>query len=157
MAIGMAKLIPMDDAFDFQQSPGFLIRRLHQLTVAIFMDEVATFDVTPVQYSILNALTVAPGSDQVTLSSLVAFDAATAGSVIARLESKGWVRRESDENDKRRKLLWLTVAGAKVVNDLQAAVARAQQRILAPLPKDDQSRLLGLVNQLVNSHVGQAA
>ena len=157
MAIGMAKLIPMDDAFDFQQAPGFLIRRLHQLTVAIFMDEVATFDVTPVQFSILNALTAAPGSDQVTLSSLVAFDAATSGSVIARLESKGWVRRESDENDKRRKLLWLTAKGTQVVSELQAAVARAQQRILAPLAEDERTRLMGLVKQLVNSHVGQTA
>ena len=148
-------MVSMIDAFEFQRAPGFLIRRLHQLTVAIFMDEAAAFDITPVQFSILNALMAAPGSDQVTLSGLVAFDAATSGSVIARLESKGWVRREHDENDKRRKLLWLTAQGAQVANDMQAAVARAQQRILAPLPADEQSRLVGLVKQLVSSHASQ--
>lgn len=151
----MAKLIPMDDAFDFQHTPGFLIRRLHQLTVAIFMEEMAAFDVTPVQFAILNALMAAPGSDQVTLASLVAFDAATSGSVIARLESKGWVRREADENDKRRKLLWVTAQGTQMAHDMQAAVARAQQRVLAPLPEDEQSRLMGLVKQLVNAHASQ--
>lgn len=145
----------MADAFDFQNAPGFLIRRLHQLTVAIFMDEAAAFDVTPVQCSILKALMAAPGSDQVTLSGLVAFDAATSGSVIARLESKGWVRREPDGNDRRRKLLWLTPQGTQVVSDMQAAVARVQQRILAPLPEDEQSRLMDLVKQLVSSHTRQ--
>lgn len=145
----------MDDAFDFQHTPGFLIRRLHQLTVAIFMEEMAVFDVTPVQFAILNALMAAPGSDQVTLASLVAFDAATSGSVIARLESKGWIRREPDENDKRRKLLWLTAQGKQMAQDMLAPVARAQQRILAPLTEDEQSRLMGMVKQLVGAHVSQ--
>ena len=145
----------MDDAFDFQHTPGFLIRRLHQLTVAIFMEEMAAFDVTPVQFAILNALMAAPGSDQVTLASLVAFDAATSGSVIARLESKGWIRREPDENDKRRKLLWVTAQGKQMAQDMLAPVARAQQRILAPLTEEEQSRLMGMVKQLVGAQVSQ--
>jgi DNA-binding MarR family transcriptional regulator len=37
-----------------------------------------------------------PGEDQVTLAARVAFDAATSGSVIGRLEARGWIRRELD-------------------------------------------------------------
>lgn len=148
----MAKLVPMSDSFDFQQAPGFLIRRLHQFTVAIFMEEAAAFDVTPVQLAILNALMAAPGSDQVTLANRVAFDAATSGSVIARLEGKGWVRRESDPNDKRRKLLWATPLGEKMAHDIQSAVARTQQRILGPLSQEQQQQLMTLLGQLVAEH-----
>ena len=90
----MAKLLAK--TFDFQHAPGHLIRRAQQLAVALFMEEAAGFDVTPVQFAILNALMDDPGEDQVTLAKQVAFDAATSGSVIGRLEAKGWVRRESD-------------------------------------------------------------
>src|SRR5689334_8815911 len=83
-------------SFDFQHAPGHLIRRAHQLAVAIFMEEMDEFDVTPVQFAILNALIDDPGEDQVTLAGKVAFDAATFGSVIGRLEAKAWVRRKAD-------------------------------------------------------------
>ena len=104
----------MPKSFNFQNAPGYLIRRAQQLAVAIFMEETAGFDVTPVQFAILNALMDDPGEDQITLSSRVAFDQATFGSVIARLEDKGWVQRQADPADKRRKLLWITDEGEKV-------------------------------------------
>ena len=72
------------------------------------MEEAADFDVTPVQFAILHAPLEQPGEDQVTLATRVAFDAATSGSVIGRLEARGWVRREPDTQDRRRKLLWIT-------------------------------------------------
>src|SRR6187549_3030018 len=98
----------MTKRFDFDRAPGPLIRRAHQVAVAIFMEETGGSDVTPVQFAILNALIEDPGEDQVTLAAKVAFDAATFGSVIGRLEARGWVRREADAADKRRKLLWVT-------------------------------------------------
>ncbi|HOS86537.1 MAG TPA: MarR family transcriptional regulator, partial [Burkholderiaceae bacterium] len=98
----------MSTPFDFEHAPGHLVRRAHQLAVALFMEETAAFEVTPVQFAILNALIDIPGEDQVTLAARVAFDAATSGSVIGRLEARGWIRREVDPKDKRRKLLWVT-------------------------------------------------
>ena len=38
---------------------------------------------------------------------------ATIGSVIGRLEKKGWLRRQPDVADRRRKLLWLTPEGER--------------------------------------------
>ena len=37
----------MAKSFDFQHAPGHLIRRAHQLAVAIFMEETGDFDITP--------------------------------------------------------------------------------------------------------------
>ncbi len=101
----------MPKSYDFEHAPGYLIRRAHQVAVAIFMEETGEHEVTPVQFAILNALMVAPGEDQVTLATKVAFDAATFGSVIGRLEARGWVWREPDPADRRRKRLWVTPAG----------------------------------------------
>jgi DNA-binding MarR family transcriptional regulator len=142
----------MPKSFDFQHAPGHLIRRAHQVAVAIFMEETGEFDTTPVQFAILNALIDDPGEDQVTLAGKVAFDAATFGSVIGRLEAKGWVRREPDDTDRRRKLLWVTREGERAALRMKRAVAKAQGRILSPLDAAERDELIALLGKLVAGH-----
>jgi len=141
----------MSQSFDFAHAPGHLIRRAQQIAVAVFAEHLAAFDVTPVQFAILNALMDAPGTDQVSLATRVAFDAATFGSVIGRLETKGWVRREASPQDRRRKLLWLTLEGEKAVLTMAPQVAQVQALILQPLQAQEQQQLLGLLAKLVSA------
>jgi len=142
----------MSQSFDFGHAPGHLIRRAHQFAVAVFMEETAEFDVTPVQFAILNALMDTPGADQVTLAGRVAFDPATSGSVIGRLEAKGWVRREADRHDRRRKLLWVTPEGERTVQQMKRSVVRTQTRILGPLNAAEREQLVRLLGKLVAGH-----
>ncbi len=142
----------MPKSFDFSEAPGHLIRRAQQRAVAIFMEETGGFDVTPVQFAILNALMDDPGEDQITLSGRVAFDASTSGSVLGRLEAKGWVMREADPLDKRRKLLWITPEGEQVALKMKRAVIRAQQRIVSPLNAREREQLAALLAKLVAGH-----
>ena len=142
----------MSKSYDFQRAPGHLIRRAHQFSVAIFMEATAGYDITPVQFSILNALIDTPGADQVTLAARVAFDPATSGSVIGRLEAKGWVRREPDLDDRRRKLLWVTPEGEETARQMKRLVARAQTHILAPLTGAEREQLVRLLGKLVAGH-----
>lgn len=148
---------PMAKSFDFRHAPGHLIRRAHQVAVALFVEETAGEDVTPVQFAILNALLDHPGEDQVTLARQVAFDAATLGSVISRLETRGWVRREADAADRRRKLLWVTAEGADVARRMKRSVGKVQQRILAPLAAAERQQLVHLLERLVAAHEGASA
>lgn len=134
--------------FDFAHAPGHLIRRAHQVSVALFMQEAAAHDVTQVQFAILNALIDRPGLDQVTLAQAVALDAATSGSVIGRLEAKGWIRRESDLSDRRRRLLWVTDAGKAVVAALMEPIARSQERLMAPLDAHERVELMRLLRKV---------
>ncbi|MGC1173572.1 MarR family winged helix-turn-helix transcriptional regulator [Polaromonas sp.] len=146
----------MPKSFNFSEAPGHQIRRAHQLSIALFMEETAGFDVTPVQFAILNALMDDPGEDQVTLSGRVAFDAATSGSVIGRLETKGWVRREADPADKRRKLLWVTPEGEKVALRMKRAVNKVQSRLLGPLTVEERKQLGALLGKLIAGHEDMA-
>ena len=142
----------MVKSFNFGEAPGHLIRRAQQLAVAIFMEETSGHDATPVQFAILNALMDDPGEDQITLSNRVAFDPATLGSVIGRIEAKGWVTREADPGDKRRKLLWITREGEIVALGMKRAVRKAQQRILAPLDANERVQLSTLLAKLISTH-----
>lgn len=142
----------MQGQFVFDDAPGHLIRRAHQISVAVFADETDGHGMTPVQFAILNALTENAGIDQITLAGRVAFDAATIGSVIGRLEAKGWLRRASAASDRRRKLLWLTPEGKAAVQDLTPSVEQVQQRILAPLTETERRQLVRLLRKLVTEH-----
>lgn len=129
-----------------------MIRRAQQIAVAEFARATAGQDVTPVQFAFMAAMTDTPGVDQITLAKRVAFDAATSGSVIGRLEAKGWVRREADPEDRRRKLLFVTPEGAQALAGMSAAVASAQINMLAPLSAADQQTFMRLLAQLVAGH-----
>jgi DNA-binding MarR family transcriptional regulator len=142
----------MTHSFDLTAAPGHLIRRAHQISVAIFNDHLAAADVTPVQFAILNALLDTPGVDQITLAKRVAFDPATSGSVIGRLESKGWIERRADEVDRRRKLLVLTPQGLQALAGMTTAVAAIQTQILSPLGPQEQAQFMHLLGRLVAGH-----
>lgn len=140
------------DRFDFAHAPGHLIRRAQQIAVAEFVRATAEHDVTPVQFAFLSAVRDTPGEDQITLAKRVAFDAATSGSVMGRLEAKGWVRREADPQDRRRKLLFVTAEGVVALRGMSAAVEQAQHNILAPLSPADQANFMRLLAKMVEGH-----
>lgn len=147
----------MSDIFNYQQAPGYLIRRAHQVSVALFATGMVDFDLTPVQFAMLNALMDEPGEDQITLASKVAFDAATSGAVIARLENKGLLRRDADPQDKRRKLLSLTPAGEQMVAAMKTAVEQVQNNIMAPLAEGEAQELNRLLAKLITGHEADLA
>jgi DNA-binding MarR family transcriptional regulator len=134
---------------DLHGTPGHLIRRAQQIAVALFMEECAELDLTPVQYAALVAVREHPGTDATRLSALIAFDRSTLGNVLERLEARKLVQRYPSPEDKRVKLLRLSPAGVAMLARARAPDARAQQRILEPLRPADRERLVVLLEQLV--------
>lgn len=135
-------------SFDFVNAPGHLVRRAHQTSIAMFAQELAAFDVTAVQFAILQTLLDTPGADQITVAQAVALDAATSGSVIGRLEARGWLRREADAQDKRRKLLWLTVQGKLAAKQMQRPAVAVQTKLLAGLTEAEKKQLVYLLQKI---------
>jgi DNA-binding MarR family transcriptional regulator len=103
-----------------------------------------------VQYAALVAIRTHPGIDATRLSAVIAFDRSTLGSVIERLEVKGYIERKPDREDKRIKLLDLTKDGAALLRDIVPSVDRAQARMLQPLKPAGRKTLMGLMTQLVD-------
>lgn len=134
---------------DLQSKPGHLIRRAQQIAVAIFLEECAEHDITPVQYAALVAIREHPGIDATRLSALIAFDRSTLGSVLERLEARKLVTRFSSDDDKRIKVLGITTAGHALIKRAEAAVVRTQERILAPLQPSERHKLMELLGRLV--------
>jgi len=135
---------------DLHAKPGHLIRRSQQIAVSIFMEECAAHDVTPIQYAVLSVLAARPGIDQSTLAGLAALDRATIGDVVSRLARRRLVSRVPDTHDRRSRVLTLTPQGTRLLAAAEAAVRRAQRRILSPLSATERKTFLALLGKLVD-------
>ena len=114
-----------------EDQPGYYIRRLQQIAVAIFLQDTEGFGVTPVQYGVLLTVSRQPGLDQRTLAALMGLDTSTTAGVVDRLDGRGLLRRSASPTDKRVKLLSVTPEGQALLADIEPHVLAAQDRILA--------------------------
>ena len=130
---------------------GHLIRRLQQQSTQVFVQrtQAAGFDLTSVQFAALDAIHTHPGTDQTRVAEMIAYDRATIGGVIDRIEQKGWVRRVVSERDRRARVLSLTAEGEHVWSALLPIVQDLQGEILQSLSDEDRARFLELARQAV--------
>jgi DNA-binding MarR family transcriptional regulator len=146
--IQMKKTEPID--IDLQ--PGHAIRRLHQISVGIFLQETGELGVTPVQYAALQVVGNQPGIDQRTLARNIALDASTTGGVVDRLEARGWLERRTSAEDRRARQLALTPEGAQALAETVPAMLRAQDQILAPLTERQRTEFMRLLQLLITQN-----
>jgi DNA-binding MarR family transcriptional regulator len=146
----MADEVPGEHWASLSGRPGFLIRRLHQIHLALFAEECGRYGVTPVQFSLLSVVAVRPGLDQSALALEVGVDRATTANVLARLEGNGFLSRSRSAEDSRVKLIHLTQAGRRVLARMDAGARRAHDRTLTGLSPGDRDRFMELLARLVD-------
>jgi DNA-binding MarR family transcriptional regulator len=140
------------EPIDIDLQPGHAIRRLHQISVGIFLQETGERGVTPVQYAALQVVGNQPGIDQRTLARNIALDASTTGGVVDRLEARGWLERRTAPEDRRVRQLVLTAAGEQALAETVPAMLRAQEQILAPLPEPQRGEFMRMLQLLVTQN-----
>jgi DNA-binding MarR family transcriptional regulator len=138
--------------------PGYLLRRLHQIHYALFFEECAEFDITPVQYGLLTTLSLNPDLDQNSLGRELGIDRTNVADVLARLARRGLLERRRGKEDKRTVLTRLTPEGQHITENMYAAMQRAQKRLLSPLPAGERKAFIDTLLRLIegNSHLGRA-
>lgn len=139
-------------AVRLEELPGHFIRRMNQIAVAIFLQETEPFGLTPMQYGALAAVARSPGIDQRTLATHVGLDTSTTAGVVDRLEGRALLRRTPGEQDRRVRQLTPTNDGLELLAAIEPAMRRAQERMLAPLPPQDQREFMRMLQQLVTAN-----
>lgn len=129
--------------------PGFLIRRAHQISVSLFMRETAALGITSTQYGALYVLKMRKRLDQIGLAQLVGIDRSTAALVVSKLEEAGYIKREADPDDRRRKLLVLTRRGRAMLDEMAEPARRAQEHALSVFSPAEQATFLTLLQTFV--------
>lgn len=135
-----------------RKNPGFLVRRLQQVSISIFMDQLSVLGCTPIQYTILRLVGENPGSDQVNIARLAGLDTSTTMDVLVRLEARGLLRRAKGRHDQRTRLATLTKAGKTFLAAARPLVRAAQERLLLPLAKRQRAAFLNAISTLIDGH-----
>ncbi len=145
-------MAPSSPLHDMYRRPGFLLKRCHQVSAAIFLDECRDFKMTPSQYGCLRALQAYPDVDQIALGRLVGLDRSTAGLVVKTLSNRGLIERVVNRRDKRRMRLKVSPDGEKLLSAIAPAAARAQDRVLSPLSRESTNVFLGMLENFLAGH-----
>jgi DNA-binding MarR family transcriptional regulator len=132
-----------------RDKPGYLVRCVHQRSTAIFAEESREFGVTGPQHVVMVALAHNPGIDQNTLAELADLDRYTAGDVLSRLVGRGLVIREVNAADRRGRILSLSAQGMAMLQEMREAVARTQERFLAPLSAGERQVFIELLRKML--------
>jgi len=130
---------------------GHLIRRLNQASTQTFQRRMgeAGFELTSVQFAAMYTLQSNPGIEQAQIAALIAYDRATIGGVIDRLEQKGYVSRVVSQQDRRAREVSLTKKGEKFLESIFPLVESLQDEILVGLSASERNQFLKLARKVV--------
>ena len=137
------------------QRPGFLIRRLHQIHVALFQEACGEFEITPLQYSLLSALAVRKTADQTTLAADIALDRTTTTGALKRLAARNLVERAINDEDRRARLCKLTAAGTAILAKIEGAARDAHRATLGDLTEREQSAFILMMQRLIAANASR--
>ncbi len=132
---------------------GHWIRRLNQISTQVFSRNMqkSGYDLTPVQFAAMDAIVTHPGIDQASVAAKIAYDRATIGGVIDRLEHKGFVARHVSKTDRRARDVRATKAGELAYQSILPIVAALQNEVLEGLTDDEKSTFLRLAQKVVGN------
>jgi len=127
--------------------PGHLVRRVGQRATALF----AKFcpEVTPRQYGALVILSKVDGLDQKQLASLLHVDQTNIGVIVRGLEKKGFVRRVSGVQDKRKYILTVTESGRLSFQAIRKKAKKVNQELLIRLSPSEIQTLSFLLKKIL--------
>jgi MarR family transcriptional regulator, lower aerobic nicotinate degradation pathway regulator len=128
--------------------PGFLLRRAHQISAAVFEDACSELELTPAQFGVLTVLQAHPGLGQSTLARALGFDKVTVLRVLRGLQARGLVSRVPAQDNRRNVSVTLTDEGAALLQRAQKPAEKAYRRLMAPLNREQQEQLLDLLQLL---------
>ena len=128
---------------------GFLVRRMWQIHVAMFLQETKGSGMTPLQFSILLVLEESPDLEQFALAFRVGLDRSNLSEIVTRMGRAGLLKFSSSVRDRRTKVARLTKRGQQMLRKLNGKVNRSHARLLEDLPAGKQAEFVRMMKTVV--------
>ena len=110
---------------------------------------VQTIGVTGPQRLVIRLVGQKPNQTASEISSTLGKHPSTLTGVLARLEDRGMIARETDAEDRRRARFTLTAAGKKIDRERKGTVEAATRRALARAGDDKVTNMLSVIALLI--------
>ena len=118
---------------DLSQLLGYSIRRAQLWIFKEFSRQLAAFEISPAQFSVLCVIDANPGVNQLAVAQLLSIERAGLGRLVDHLEGRGWVRRTASAINRRYYVLYLTEAGMALLGRLKPAAAESDKALAAKI------------------------
>ena len=101
-------------------------------------------------YRLLAALDEWGPASQAALGRGTGIDRSDVTAALVDLEERGLVRRDVNQEDRRRNIVSITAAGTSRLEALDNVLDGIQERLLAPLSEDERRQFLALMRRIAN-------
>ena len=115
---------------------GFLIHDVSRLRRVVVDRSLKPLGITRSQWWVLAFLSRRDGMTQTALAVDLDLTKVAIGGLLDRMEDAGFVERRADRNDGRARRVYLTRAGAKMVNAIRERVESTELEILSRVPEE---------------------
>lgn len=112
---------------------GYRIRRAQLWVFKEVRRQLADFDISPAQFSVLCVIDANPGINQLAIAQLLSIERAGLGRLVDHLQGRGLVRRTASSINRRYYVLYLTDAGLALLHRLRPAVANSDKALAAKI------------------------
>jgi len=130
---------------------GFLVRRMWQIHVAMFLEETKGSGMTPLQFSILLVLQQKPDLEQVELAYWVGLDRSNLSEILSRMVGGGLIKCSPSAKDRRAKVARLTAKGQQLIRKLSGQVNRSHDLLLEDLSAQEKVQFIKLMKKVVGA------
>lgn len=132
----------------FEDSPSHLLHRVLQIALDIYNAEAGDSALTQRQYAVLKALDGTEGLSQTDLVRLTGIDRSTLADLVARMLTKGLLKRERSATDARANLVRIDDGGITALADMEPRVLAADGKILALLSPPKRESFVKLLRKI---------
>lgn len=136
---------------EMDRSIGFLINDVSRLLRRGFTRRMKSLGLTGSQWLVLAILYHRDGQAQTELAAELDMERAPLGRIVDRLEVNGWVKRQSDRDDRRINRVYLTGKLEPLVDDLRQAVDDLYGVAFKDVPIEELDRMADILQAAKNN------
>jgi DNA-binding MarR family transcriptional regulator len=140
-----------DRSAEFSRNLGRTISRLNRLRKRFMNDHLRQYELSGSHYMFLITLNKRPGSSQDYLVERYYMDKGNVARGTKRLVELGYIRRETDPNDKRQNNLYLTEKGKEIVPYIYQLLHEWSQIMSENLTIDECYKALDLLDRMLDN------
>lgn len=136
--------------FDLNQSLGYLIAKTNWLMKSHFGRAIrqGNLDITPEQWAVLYTVVKNPGISQTEVARICMKDKANITHILDSLEEKRYIKRISDLNDRRIKVIMPTSAAEEILNRLIVIAEASNAKFIQGLTAAERQSLMEALRKI---------
>jgi DNA-binding MarR family transcriptional regulator len=132
------------------QGAAFLLAQVGAHAAARFAERLAPLRLSPPHAGILRAMAKSAGLSQQELASMLRIHSSRLVGLLDELETRGFVKRQENADDRRTYALHLTDEGQTTLSEIGRIAKEHQDSLLASLGKEEREQLADLLQQIAD-------